>query len=65
MKEYCQAQPNWLTKAANLAGWNYYHNIHHLSMAMAMTRKVLSSQDRARSSNTKLFLSMRKHRKEF
>ena len=26
---YCQAQPNWLTKAANWTGWFYYHNLHY------------------------------------
>ena len=26
IQSYCQAQPNRLTKAANWAGWYYYHN---------------------------------------
>ena len=64
---YCQAQPNWLIKAANLAGWFYYHNLHYPTGRQAgrQARKVLSGQDRARSSNTKLFPSMSKHRKCF
>ena len=38
--DICQAQPNWLTKAANWAGWYYYNNIHHPAQAQAGTGRT-------------------------
>ena len=56
---YCQAQSNWLTKATNRAAWHYYHNL----LPDRQARKFLSSHDRARLSNRKLFLWMNIHKK--